>query len=520
MVIVDRNEKSAKNITFVIVKHIILLLLNFIAKTVFIKVLSKEYLGINGVFNNIALMFSFAEMGLGTAMIYSFYEPLARDDKEKCASLYQFFKKMYAAMSAVMLVAGIIIIPLVAFIIDTGIDTKQVGMYYFIYIFSTIINNMFLCRANVFIADQNQYIVTVIQLVFEAVCYILQTIFLLVCESYGAYLICGLARYIFIAVLYTIFLNKKYPYLSKSNGVSSLDKAEKHSIAVKVRSLFVYKFARILIDSSDNVIISMSVGTVFVGMYSNYEFVIAGVWSFIYAIFSAISSSVGNLLVQSKMMAKYEVYKAIELMDAWISGFCAICLFVLFQDFITLWAGTDYVIDGTTVFIIVFNFYLRSIRESTTIFREAAGLFEKYKNITVITAIINIVLSVIMGKYLGMTGVFMATAISVLVTYFWYEPYLLHKDYFNLPVFPYYRKLFKNISVTAIIGGITYTLCSNITGYSIGIFAGKCTVCIVVSNVLFLLAYGKSEEFKFLYNKMLILINKFRADGRNGEKYE
>lgn len=503
-----RNQKSARNVIYGIWKQVILLALNFFAKTVFIKVMGKEYLGLNGIFNNMFLMFSFAEFGIGTAMVYSFYEPFSKNNQKKCAALYQYFKKMYILLSFGILLCGVLLVPLLPYIINLDISIEKIIVYYLLYMLSCFFSNFFLCQANLLVADQNQYIVTKIQLILESITFLVQIVVILVWKSFFLYISTIIVKFILMGLLYTLKIRQKYAYITKKT--SQISQTEKKNIINNVKDLLLYKFSKTLINSSDNVIISIIVGTIWVGMYSNYEFVITGVWGIVTAFFSAISASVGNLLVEKGKEQQYKVYCIIEMVNVWISGFTSICLIVLFQDFISMWAGQSYKLDITVVLIIVLNYYLRCMREGLSMFREAAGMFKRFKNITLITASLNIVLSFALGYFWGLKGVFGATAISVLVTYFWYEPYLVYKDLFSISVKPYFIRQLKNISVTFCLCGATFYLCTWIHNDGIIGFVFKCIICTIVPNLFYLVYFRKTEQFIYLYQMGVDLLGKWR----------
>ena len=493
-----RNEKSARNMVYVIFKQVFLLFLNFLAKTVFVHFMGKEFLGLNGIFNNIFLLFSFAEFGMGTAMIYSFYEPLATGDKEKCAALYQYFKKLYYGMSLFLIVAGLVIIPLLPWIIDLDMNLGNIIIYYLFYMVSTFISNLFLYKSNLLIADQNQYLVSRILLIIESLCFILQIIVIWRWQNYILYLMVLVLKTMGIGLLYSKEVKKHYPHVLVK--VDPLSKEQKKPIIENTKTLFIYKFTKVLINSTDNLIISIIVGTVWVGMYSSYELVITGIWALVTAFFSAISASVGNLIVEKDREDQFRIYQVIDMMNTWIAGFTSICLFILFQDFISLWIGDSYHLEIVVMGFIVVNYYLRCMREGISMFREAAGIFKKFKNVTLATAIINIILSFILGAFWGMAGIFGATIISVLITYFWYEPYLVYKDLFHKPIGSYFKRQCINIMFTVIILVVVQFLCNQILISGIWGFILKILICGILINVFYLIYFYKTKEFKILWN--------------------
>lgn len=477
------------------IKQIIVLLLNFLVKTIFIKTLGKEFLGLNGLFNNIFLLFSFAEFGLGSSMIYSFYEPLAKGDYKKCSALYRYYRKMYLIMSGIVLLIGILLIPFLPYFVDEGsqISLSEITRYFLLYIISACINNMFSYKANLMTADQNQYLVSKAQLIMEIFCYIGQGISLLIFKSFFLYLLFVLLKVFILGIWYSLDIRKYYTHL-EIGGV--LEKKEKKSILKNTTTLFQYKFSKTLIYSSDNVIISLLVGTIAVGYYSNYEFVIVGVQGVVSVLFSAVAASVGNFIVERGREEQYNIYQVISLLNNWISSWTSICLLMLFQDFILLWAGKSYQLNYIAVVFIVINYYLRTMRESISMFREASGLFAEIKNITTISAIMNIILSLILGKWFGIAGIFFATIVSVVVTYFWYEPFVVYKKVFQQSFIEYGKQQLIELLHFGVMYVITWIFISRIPQITIGAFIIKCMICMLVPNLVFLLFVYRKKQFR------------------------
>ncbi|MGI6200341.1 MAG: hypothetical protein ACOYJA_06200 [Christensenellales bacterium] len=509
-----RNQRSARNLVYGLCKQLFILLLNFAVKTVFIKTLGKDFLGLNGLFSNIFLLFSFAEFGLGAAMTYSFYGPFARGEREKCRQLYHYFRRMYRAMSLLVLGLGMLVIPLMPYLVDLDLPMTQVVAYYLLYILSSCVSNWFLYQANVLVADQNQYLVSRIQLILETACFLLQIVVLIWLRSFALYLACVVIKFLITGVCYQVELRRQYPYLEQK---AVLPRAERAEILENTKTLFVYKFARALINSTDNLLISVLVGTVWIGLYSNYQFVVVGVQGLVSALFSAFTASVGNLVAQRIPQAQYRVYRAVDLIDVWVSGFTAACLLALFQDFIALWAGVDYLLDLPAVILIVAIYYLRVIREGICMFREAAGLFTPFKNVTLITAALNLVLSVILGRAFGLIGIFAATVVAILATYFWYEPYLTYKRLFHRPFGEYVKRQAAQLAVTLAVVGVTCWLCALLPAASVGGFIGKMALCAVVPNALFYLIYRRTEEFGALMDTLRDLWR--HRTGKGGEQH-
>lgn len=233
-------------------------------------------------------------------------------------------------------------------------------------------------------------------------------------------------------------------------------------------------------------------------MYSNYLLILNTLNTLLGYFFYSITASVGNLNVKEDAEKKYFIFRVINFANFWIYGFCTVCLWNLMDPFITLWLGENYVFDKYIVFAIILNFFTAGMQNAATTFRETTGLFKKGKYRPIIAAVINIIFSIILAKHIGIAGVFFGTIISRLCTYFWYDPYIIYNLVFKKSVKLYFARygLFILLVLVAVI--ITDIL-GNIFNNSMVInMVIRSVLCLVIPNVIFLLAFRKTREFEYL----------------------
>ncbi|MEK6266348.1 MAG: hypothetical protein N2B06_16510 [Clostridium sp.] len=506
----SREVNSIRNFIVGAISQFFFLFLNLVAKTVFIKTLGIEFVGINGLFTNIFLLLSFAEFGIGSVMVYSLYEPLTKQDTKKITAIYRFFKKIYIIISILIMLIGILIIPMLKFMVNTETAVTNLTLYYILFLISITISNMYIYKSHLILADQKEYIVSLYQILFGGIALILQIIFLLFTENYIIYLIIVLSKNILFSFSVSSKVNRLYPFINDKATSNTISVNEKQQIIKKIRDVFIYKFARALLTGTDNIIISILVGTIWVGYYSNYDLIITGVFSLVTTFNSAISASIGNLIIKEKVENQYKIFNITQVINYWIAGFTTTCLYILFQDFITLWIGKEYLFDWKIVIIIVFNYYLVCTRNSVKVFREAAGMFEKVKYIMGLAAVINIVLSIALGTIFGVLGVLLATSITTLSTYYWYEAKLLMENQFGCSVKIYFKGQIKGFSLTIISIFITWLFVSMVNEVTISSFIIKICICLVVPNIFYVLVLKKKEEFQEVFIMVVRNLKKIR----------
>lgn len=502
----SRTKNTTRNIIFGMFNQVITLILSFISRTIFIKILGAGYLGINGLFSDILMMLSMADLGFGTAMVYSFYKPLAENDHGKIAALISFYKKVYNFIALGVAVIGIALVPFLGYIVNLKETIQYIKIYYLFFLANTVISYLFVYKTSIINADQKNYIISKYQMIVNMGRVIFQTIFLLIIKNYFIYLMIQVLATLANNIITSKKANELYPYIKNSNN--KLEQGEKKNIFANMKSIFIYKISGVLLNGTDNIIISMIVGTIWVGIYSNYNLVMNALNNFINIVYSSATASVGNVIISEKPKKRFEIFQSMQTISLIISTFTTVCLYVLFSDLIRVWLGTDYLLDDYTLEAIILNYYLGNVVHPIWSYREATGLYMKTKYIMVITAIENIILSIIMGKLMGVSGVLFASAIARLTTYFWYEPNLLFKGYFDEKVRKYYIPLAKNVifTITLIIVFVILSRYFIINSWFELII--KAVIVAFVTLIAVIVVYSRTEGYKMVMNRIKNLIQK------------
>lgn len=300
-----------------------------------------------------------------------------------------------------------------------------------------------------------------------------------------------------------------YPYL-KNKKFKPLNKIELSQIKKNVGAMIFHKVGGIVVNSTDSLIITKFLGLAITGIYSNYQIITQALKTITAQVFNAVVASIGNLAVNEKSEHTQEVFYKIFFLDFWIFGFCSICLITLFQPFIKIAFGNEYLLSFSTVVIISISFYISGMRQAVLSFKNATGAFyyDRYKPI--FECIINILVSIYMVKEIGMPGVFIGTIISSLTTSCWIEPYVLYKHVFHCSMKKYFFRFFRYTILFVINLFLTYFVCSFINDGNIGLFIVKTMLCVFLSNLLFFFVFRKESEFIYYKNLVKSIINKVR----------
>lgn len=497
----SRTKNSISNITLNIIFQFINVLGNFIIRSVFINNLSVEYLGINGLYSNILSILSLTELGVGSAIIYSMYKPLKNNNTNELIELVTYFKKIYSKIGLLVLFLGLLIIPFLPFMVNTSQPLFEIIVYYLMFLFGSVSSYFLVYKTTIVTADQKDFILKKYYILILFIKFTCQLFVLHYFKNYFLFLLIQIIMNLIQNVICSKKAENLYPFIKEKKEIKD---STKNSIWKNIKSLFIYQVGAVSLNNTDNILISILAGTIVVGYYSNYSMIIAALSTFTSLIFTSLTSSIGNYNIDSTAEDKYKIFNVLELASFWIYGFCSICLFVLFQDFISIWLGTKFLLTSDVVFIIVLNYYITGILYPIFCYRTTTNLFQNAKYIMLIAAIVNLILSILLGYKFGLFGILIATAISRLCTTIWFEPYILFKNYFKQNVFKYYFKQILNVFYLVIIYFIIDFILSFIIISNIYLlFIIKCIICIIVINIFMLLINFRKVEFKYILQKLI-----------------
>lgn len=495
-----RTQNSMKNMKYGAIYKVASLFLSLVGRNIFLNILPIEYLGINSVFADVLVMLSLADMGLATAMAYSFYKPLAEKDEEKLVALMTFYRKIYHAIAAIVTVVGLMIVPFLEDIIHVEQEIEHLELYYLISLFNTVVSYLFAYKQSIITADQKYYVILKYAMWIAFAKIIFQTIMLYISHSYTLYLCVGIITTVTYNLLVNHQANKYYPFINKRGN---LPEKEKKDIFANLKSVFLYKISDVLMCGTDNALISILVNTVAVGLYTNYLTIINRIVQFAGIFFNSITASVGNLIAKDCKERAYEIFKQMLLCSIWLAGFIVIAVYILIEDFIGIWLGKEYIDSGILLLMILCNIFYDIIKQPLLSFREATGMYKKVRYIMLICAIINIVLSIAFGMLWGTVGIVGASFIAKMVTIFWYEAKILYRDYFEKPIRGYFVQVFEGVLFCIITGCVCGKVMQYIEIESWLQWMLKAVICCIVVNVLYLLRYGWTKEFKMLLSRVL-----------------
>lgn len=503
----SRMEYSTRNTLVAMTARVLAILLGFFTRVVFTHTLSEEYVGVNGLFTDIINVLSLSELGVETAITYALYKPIAEGNIEKQKSLMRMYRQFYRIVAGIVLTAGLMIIPFMDVLMKDRPRIPHLTAIYLMYLANAVLSYLLIYKKTLIDAHQLSYIGVLCHTFFLVIQNAAQIAVLLLTKNFILFvsllILCTMANNICISIK----AEKLYPYLREKN-VSVLPKEEKSEIFQNIRAMLMHKIGNVLVSNTDNLLISSLVGIASVGVYSNYFLIIGSVRQVLNQAFQGITASVGNLGAEEGRECVGQVFKAAFFIGQWLFGMASICLFEMLTPFVEMSFGTQYVFSREVTLILCLNFYFTGMRQAVLVFRDSLGLFwyDRYKSLA--EAGINLAVSLILGYYYGIIGIFLGTLISTLTTSFWVEPYMLYKHCLKTPVRHYFVRYAVYMAVTFASWYVVDFLCGQVTGSAVGQFLARFGICMGISNTGFLFIYYRTDEFQFLRNKLKAMLIK------------
>ncbi len=503
-----RTVASVKNSVFATCSMIIKIMIGFIAQKLFVLILNTEYLGANGLFSNIIMLLSLAELGIGQAIVFNMYKPIANNDKETIKSLMQLYKKAYNIIALLVLGIGCCIIPFLGYFIGETTLDLNFTLVYILFLLQCVASYVLTYKRSILYAYQENYIISVMDTLYILVSNIAQIGILFATKNYYLYLAIKIICVLIENLVINYIANKRFTFIKEKN-VQRLDKEIEKDIFDRIKATFLHKIGTVVVNGTDNIIISKYLGLITVGLYSNYYLIIFYVGEIIRQMIVSLVPSVGNLLVENDKEKSNDVYKKIEFFDFWLATFSATSILVIVQSFMRLWMGESYLLSLLVVIILVINHYLRMMRQTNDVFLNAAGICIETKYVPIVESILNIVFSILLLKPFGLAGVFMGTIISSMALWCYTYPKFVYKNLLGGKYSNYIKENLIYFLLFVIIAAVTYGISMTfaISNLWLDIIA-RVALCLVVPNLILFLIYRKSEEFAYFKSLAKFILNK------------
>lgn len=476
-------------------------ILGIALQKIFIIKLGETLLGVNSTYSSILSVLSLAELGLGTAVNFSLYGPVARGDKETVKAYMQFYKKAYRVIALVIACVGLALVPFLKFIIKdpVGIDSNAdlIG-YYLIFLFNTVSSYFVAYKYSLPNAEQKNYIQSNVLTITKIATVLTQIVLLLLVPNFYLYLLAAAVIELVQKIFANAYLNRKYPLLKEKN-VRKLTTEEFSDIRKKTGALVCHKVGDAARLQTDSIIITSFINVTMSGYVDNYNKVINLIANFVNVIFNSVISSFGNLIATESDEKQYEMFRVYRFFASWIYGFSSVGFFMLLTPFISWYYGDRFALPAAVVGAILIDFYFKGERVVLSNYKTAAGVFEQDKFLPLVQGAVNLVLSIVLVQRIGLLGVYIGTIVSGLIANL-IRPVIIYRTCFDRKANGYFYDALRYIGVS-LLALVICAFAGNVVLSTVSLLRMivMAVIVTVVYNGIFLLFFGRTFEFKYLY---------------------
>lgn len=504
-----RKKYALMNLTINISSKIIIILLGFISRKIFITYVGFEILGLNGLFTSIISILSLTELGVGTAIACSLYKPLADKNYKQVKEIMILFRNVYRKIAVILFTIGLIMIPFLKYLWgESEVNVSYSYKIYLLFLFEASISYLFSYKKILLSADQKNFIVQISNLIYQIVVISLQIIILVTTKKYLLYLFIKIIFNILESFIISKYVDYKYQFLNKISK-TELDDCIKNDIITNVKALILHRMGNFLVTGTDNLIISSFLGVIIVGKYSNYNMIFINLKGILTQFSNGLIATFGNLISTEKSEKVYNHFRIILMINFFVFNFSTVGLIILMQKFITLWIGSEGLISSKVVLILCIDFYISGLSEVLGTVRASAGLFNPDKYLHILLAFVNLVISIVLLSVMGMGGVFIGTLVCLIIKEVCVLPRIVYSNIFKQPVLEYYLMLAKYVVITIVSFFCSYFLCNRYSFDSIIIqFLYEFFVCITVPNLIAILLVFRTTEFDKINSILKSLIHR------------
>lgn len=492
----ERAKNTARNAAVGYASRLLLMFFPFLTRSIFIHCLGEEFLGLNSLFSSILSVLNMAELGFSSAIAVHMYRAIASDDTVMINALLNYYKRIYRIVGIFIIAAGCLLIPFLPELIQGSYpDSISLTAVYLVYLFNTGISYfLFAYYSSLLSAFQRQDIKTGIETILKILMYLAQITLLLVVKNYYVYLAI-MPVFSVLHNLWTYIVSRKMFPKYLPNG--TITREVRTDIGVKVKGAVLSRVAYVFQNTFDSIFISAFLGLTATAIYDNYYYILNTISSLMLIVPRAATGGVANSIAMESQEKNYRDMCRMNFMYMWVAGWCMTCMLCLYQPFMTIWMGADMLLPVSTMILFPAYLYILKLSDVYSNYIIANGLYWEERYVTIAQAAGNILLNYFLGKYFGIAGILWATIITLGVIGLLWGSRILFKYYFTeFSANVYILQHLKYGFVSAVVAAITYGVCSfvRIPGFLGLVVIG--IICVIVPNVLFFVAYHKTETYK------------------------
>lgn len=493
---IDRTQNAIRGIAAGLCMKLYQMVVPFLIRTVMIHTMGVEYLGLNSLFTSILHILNLAELGVGAAMVFSMYKPIAEDDTACICALLKLYRRYYRLIGVAIGAAGLLLTPFVPRLI-AGTVPEGISVYwlYLLNLASTVLSYwLFAYRSSLLQAHQRRDVISLVTLVTNVIQHVLQLVILLYVRDYYLYVIVMLVCTALNNVLAGVITMRMYPQYRPQGR---LDQEAQAGIAGRIRDIFTGKLGSVVLQYADTIVLSAFMGLTALAIYQNYFFILSSVLAIVEIVISSIMAGLGNSFVTESKGKNYADMHTFTFIFLWLTGVCTCCFLGMYQPFVEIWVGEDLMLPFGMVISFAMYFFVFALNRLLSVYKDAAGLWHMDRFNPLVCAIVNLALNLLLIRPLGMYGVVLSTVISLGGIGIPWVLRNLFTGFFERGWLKAYVKLILRFVLLTVLAGVWVAFAGSMRyGEPWLVLLCNMFVSVLVPNVLFLVVFYRDEQFR------------------------
>lgn len=453
----SRTVNSVRNSAVSLIIFSLNLILQFYSRKIFLDYLGTEILGLTTTLNNILQFLNLAELGIGTAVGFSLYKPLASSDKNVINDIISFQGFLYKRIGCFVLGCSVIVMMSFPFIFKKmNLPLWYAYATFGVLLFSALLGYFVNYKQILLSANQEDY---KIQYSYKSIMLakVLVQIACMKClkEPFVSWLSCEALFAILGSASLTYATKKSFPFLKKTEKTIKELRLRYRDIETKIKQVFFHQVSGFVLTQTAPLIIYAYINLTEVTIYGNYALITAGVLSMMTAVFNGLVPGIGNFIINANKEDSLKLFNQLFSLRFWFGSIVCFSVLVLSQPFIRLWIGAEYLLPFSTMALMTIILFLNIIRLGAGAFLSALGMYSDIWA-PIAEAILNLGLSLLLGYYWGLNGILSGILVSLIIIPIIWKSFFLFKSGLHVSYLHYLNILFKHLIVSIVAGICSY----------------------------------------------------------------
>ena len=455
----SRTEFATLNTSIALALQPFSVILGFINRTVFVSYLGVTYLGLSSYLTSLVSILSLAELGIGEAMSYALYAPLARDDHGKINAFMVLYKKLYSVIGVSIFILGAISSLFFPYMIKEYTINSELYWIYFIFVFNASSSYFFSYKRTLLYVDQRNYVVNLLNFVLNTLRVFLQIAVIVFTQNFIFFLLIETVLNIIGNVVMSHIVDRLYNYLYNGE-ITPINQEEKNKFIRNIKGNVLGSIGEKVVFQTDSILMAKFISLATIGIYGNYTYVLEFVSMILSTAINSVVSSIGNLVHTEDRTVEDKLHflKKFQFIAFSMIYFASMGYLLFIHPFIIIWLGDSFTFNRIIEFLIVLHFFFTFYRRPILVMISVYGLSYEQNKKVIVEILLNIFFSLyfLMVLDLGVAGILLGTIASTILTCIWYEPYSAFKYGLKASSKEYFKTMIQHF----ILAGLSFTVIS------------------------------------------------------------